>query len=188
MCLVTGGTERVRIDSNGTVTVKQYLFLDREGHTFNRADGTLRVAGENGVTATSTFDCDATSNFPQIYFANPNGTVGSITTNGSATAFNTSSDYRLKENVNYSFTATDTLKQLKPCEFNWKTDDTNTKLHGFIAHELKELVPESVSGDKDELDKDGNIEPQGVDQSKLVPLLVKTIQELEARITALESE
>ena len=184
----SSNTERMNILGNGTVTIKQYLFLDREGHTFNRADGTLRVAGENGVTATSTFDTDTTSNFPQLYFANPNGTVGSITTNGSATAFNTSSDYRLKENVNYSFTATDTLKQIKPCEFNWKTDDTNTKLHGFIAHELKTLVPEAVSGDKDELDKDGNIEPQGVDQSKLVPLLVKTIQELEARITALESE
>ena len=88
----------------------------------------------------------------------------------------------MKENVDYSFDATTRLKQLKPCRFNWIADDTNTLLDGFIAHEVSSIVPEAVNGEKD------GAEMQGIDQSKLVPLLVKTIQELEARITALESE
>jgi len=113
-------------------------------------------------------------------FYNDNGVVGSITTNASSTAFNTSSDYRLKENVNYTWDATSRLKQLKPARFNFKADK-DTTLDGFLAHEVSSIVPESVTGEKD------GAEMQGIDQSKLVPLLVKTIQELEARITALES-
>ena len=113
-------------------------------------------------------------------FYNDNGTVGSITTNGSATAFNTSSDYRLKENVDYTWDATTRLKQLKPARFNFIADK-DTTLDGFLAHEVQDIVPEAITGEKD------GTEMQGIDQSKLVPLLVKTIQELEARITALES-
>ena len=153
-----------------------------------------------------------------IQFKNSGGTVaGSITTGGSSTAFNTSSDYRLKENVNYSWDATSRLKQLKPARFNFKAD-ADTTVDGFLAHEVSSIIPEAISGTKDETrdigdvkDKDGNIVDkdvvetqakkdegqtwtktgtenvyQGIDQSKLVPLLVKTIQELEARVTALE--
>jgi hypothetical protein len=107
--------------------------------------------------------------------------VGSITTNGAATAYNTSSDYRLKENVDYTWDATTRLKQLKPARFNFIADETNTLVDGFIAHEVSSVVPEAITGEKD------GDKMQGIDQSKLVPLLVKTIQELEARITALES-
>jgi len=173
-----------------------------------------------------------------IQFQNAAGTEkGSIKTTTSATSFVTSSDYRLKENVNYSWDATTRLKQLKPARFNWIEDDTNTLLDGFMAHEVTSVVPESVFNDKDETktvtnsvlnsfgnvlaedvteadwtagkiartDADGNEVAeatypsdstwtaskempvyQQIDQSKLVPLLVKTIQELEARITALE--
>ena len=137
--------------------------------------------------------------------------VGSIQWSSGSTAFNTSSDYRLKENVNYSWDATTRLKQLKPARFNWIADETNTLIDGFIAHEAATVVPESVSGTKDALEQhdefseevkagtknvgdnklndDGNtiIKPQAIDHSKLVPLLVKTIQELEARITTLEN-
>mgnify|MGYP001242843677 FL=1 len=120
-------------------------------------------------------------------FYNGNGQVGSISTNGSATAFNTSSDYRLKENVDYTWDATTRLKQLKPARFNFIADDTNTLVDGFIAHEVSSVVPEAVSGEKDALEEDGSIKPQGIDQAKLVPLLVKTIQELEARIETLEN-
>ena len=108
-------------------------------------------------------------------------TKGSVTSNGSSVAFNTSSDYRLKENVDYTWDATTRLKQLKPARFNFIADNTNTLVDGFIAHEVSSIVPEAVTGEKDAA------EMQGIDQSKLVPLLVKTIQELEARITALES-
>jgi hypothetical protein len=86
------------------------------------------------------------------------------------------------------------LKQLKPARFNFIPDETNTLVDGFIAHEVSSIVPEAVIGEKDATetytDDDGNeqtrISPQAIDQSKLVPLLVKTIQELEARIKALE--
>jgi hypothetical protein len=162
-----------------------------------------------------------------IQFTNSDNTeVGSIKSTGSATAFNTSSDYRLKENVDYSFDATTRLKQLKPARFNWISDSTNTLLDGFLAHEVSSIVPEAITGTKDALTtltkvvvgEHGNIiaenieesawtvgkedgtydaettwhssktEPtyQQIDQAKLVPLLVKTIQELEARVTTLE--
>jgi len=112
--------------------------------------------------------------------------VGSITSGGSSVAYNTSSDYRLKENVDYTWDATTRLKQLKPARFNFIADDTIT-VDGFIAHEAATVVPECVVGAKDAVDDNNNPEYQGIDQSKLVPLLVKTIQELEARITALEA-
>ena len=116
-----------------------------------------------------------------IRIVDSNVTVGTISTNGSNTAYNTSSDYRLKENVDYTWDATTRLKQLKPARFNFIADDTNTLVDGFIAHEVSSVVPEAITGEKDAT------EMQGIDQSKLVPLLVKTIQELEARITALEA-
>jgi len=149
-----------------------------------------------------------TGGMVQIGFINDNGLVGSIQTSGSATSYVTSSDARLKENVTYDWDATTRLKQLKPARFNFIAD-ADTTVDGFLADEAQTVVPESVTGTKDEvevwkdgeelpdgvsagdnkLDDDGNTIPvmQGIDQSKLVPLLVKTIQELEVRITALEA-
>ena len=172
-----------------------------------------------------------TASSSHIEFYNTNGNIGSIQTSGTSTSFNTSSDYRLKENVNYDFDATSRLKQLKPARFNFIKDADKT-LDGFIAHEVQSIVPEAVHGTHNETetkqkvvvnsddlviaenieqsdwetgkiaDDNGNIKYptdstweatkvvpvyQGIDQSKLVPLLVKTIQELEARITALET-
>ena len=117
---------------------------------------------------------------------------GSIGITSSAVSFNTSSDYRLKENVDYTWDATTRLKQLKPARFNWISDDTNTLVDGFIAHEVTSIVPNAVEGIKDEVydsehELAGEPKYQQVDHSKLVPLLVKTIQELEARITTLEN-
>ena len=121
-----------------------------------------------------------------IVFKNPNGTVGTIRTGSSATSYNTSSDYRLKENVSYTWDATTRLKQLKPARFNFIAD-ADTTVDGFLAHEVQDIVPEAITGTKDEVDEDGNPVMQGIDQAKLVPLLCKTILELEARITALEA-
>jgi len=120
------------------------------------------------------------------FLINNGTTVGTIKCSNSATQYNTSSDYRLKENVDYTWDATTRLKQLKPARFNFIVDNTKT-VDGFIAHEVSSVVPEAISGEKDAVDDDGNAVHQGIDQSKLVPLLVKTIQELEARITALEA-
>ena len=142
---------------------------------------------------------NASSDVFTIIFNNTNsGNIsGSIRQNGDATAFNTSSDYRLKENLDYTWDATTRLKQLKPARFNWISDDTNTLLEGFLAHEVSSIVPQAVSGEKDKVataddvaagiaSSVGDAIHQGIDQSKLVPLIVKTIQELEARITTLE--
>ena len=120
------------------------------------------------------------------FYHNSATVVGRIRTNTSSTTYNTSSDYRLKENIDYSWDATTRLKQLKPARFNWIVDDTNTLLEGFLAHEVSSIVPEAVSGEKDAVDDDNNPDYQGIDHSKLVPLLVKTVQELEARIKELE--
>jgi hypothetical protein len=119
-------------------------------------------------------------------FRNTNGEVGTISTQGSSTAYNTSSDYRLKENVVAMSGATERLKQLAPKRFNFIAD-ADVTVDGFLAHEVADVVPEAITGAKDAVDDDGNAMYQGIDQSKLVPLLVATIQELEARIAALES-
>ena len=124
-----------------------------------------------------------------IDFRNTNGYVGAIRVAGSGTSYVTSSDYRMKDNVNYTWSATDTVKSLKPCSFTFK-GDSSTTVHGFIAHELQEHIPQAVNGVKDATKTDGDgstiIDPQGVDFGKIVPYLVKTIQELEARIKTLE--
>jgi hypothetical protein len=121
-----------------------------------------------------------------IFFQRGGTNVGSIGVNSSSTSFNTSSDYRLKENVVYDWDATTRLKQLKPARFNFIAD-ADTTVDGFLAHEAQAVVPECATGTHNEVDDDGAAVMQGIDQSKLVPLLVKTIQELEARITALEN-
>ena len=173
------GSERMRIDSSGNA-----LF----------GISSIPDVGDNGISLTTAgiagiarFARSGTSNNQLLQFYNNNGSVGNISTNGSATAYNTSSDYRLKENVVEMTGATERLKQLQPKRFNFIAD-ADTTVDGFLAHEVSSIVPEAISGTKDAVDEDGNPKYQGIDQSKLVPLLVKTIQELEARITALESE
>ena len=189
-----------RVESNGDDSC---LFV-------NAGDDKVQIGGNASSDANDTridlfnfgqlnFFRNASSDVFTIIFNNTNsGNVsGSIRQNGDATAFNTSSDYRLKENVDYTWDATTKLKQLKPAKFNWISDDTNTLLEGFLAHEVSSIVPQAVSGEKDEVataddvaagiaSSVGDAIHQGIDQSKLVPLLVKTVQELEARIAALE--
>ena len=99
----------------------------------------------------------------QISFQNGNGEVGTIRTSGSGTSYNESSDYRLKENINYSWDATTRLKQLKPARFNFKADADLT-VDGFLAHEVSSIVPEAISGEKDALEvwKSGEELPDGV--------------------------
>ena len=182
-----------------------YINVGKEG-TAGTASG-LNVHNHGWATM-ATFKTGTSTSAQYIQFQNSNGTVGNITWGGTSTSYNTSSDYRLKENVVDLDNATDRLKQLKPKRFNFTADDSLT-VDGFLAHEVSSVVPEAVSGTKDEveiwqsfedlpdgvsvgdnkLDDNSNTIPkyQAIDQSKLVPLLVKTIQELEARITALES-
>jgi hypothetical protein len=125
-------------------------------------------------------------------FHNTNGQVGSISVNGSSTSYNTSSDYRLKENIVPLTGAADRLNQLQVHRFNFIADPETT-VDGFLAHEAQAVVPECVAGEKDAVDDEGNPVYQGIDQSKLVPLLTAALQEalaeiedLKARVTALE--
>ena len=184
---LTADAERMQINSSGDVKIGEGT-----GATFTvRVTPGAGVWGiDAGVEAGSfsriRISSSGTGTQTKMAFLNTNGEVGSITTSGTSTAFNTSSDYRLKENLNYDFDATTRLKQLRPARFNFIAD-ADTTVDGFLAHEVQSVVPEAITGTKDAIDEDGNPVYQGIDQSKLVPLLVKTIQELEARITALET-
>ena len=133
------------------------------------------------------------------FYNNSGSSVGTITQNGtSSTSFNTSSDYRLKENIVPMTGSIDRLKELKPSKFNFIDQDVSRDatitVDGFIAHEVSDIIPEAITGEKDGLDYEGNPEYQSIDQSKIVPLLTSALQEaiskiesLEARIKALES-
>ena len=202
---LTKSDERMRLTSGGSLYIGNTGGLGSEG---------LQVSYAGNAASGIRVNSNTTNNSPAMLFSNDsNGVVGEIRTSGSSTAFNTSSDYRLKENVDYTWDATTRLKQLKPARFNFIADNTNTLVDGFIAHEVSSVVPEAISGEKDAMEAEtfyteddvetqgenptkkigdvktyssSKIAAQGIDQSKLVPLLVKTIQELEARITALE--
>ena len=172
---VNGG-DRMNIRANGDVNI---------GITGDQS-AKLFINNANATTPNLVIKATHANAYGAVKFVNSNGEAGSISLNPTAVAYNTSSDYRLKENVGYTWDATTRLKQLKPARFNFIADATNTLVDGFIAHEAATVVPESVTGTHNAVDGNGDPVMQGIDQSKLVPLLVKTIQELEARITALE--
>jgi hypothetical protein len=179
-------TERMRISNDGTVLISctslPSATVKGVGWANNSGIGYFYVSAVN-----------STGSSAHAEFKNPNGTVGSIVTNASATSYNTSSDYRLKENVTPVTDGITRLQQLKPSRFNFIADP-DTVVDGFLAHEVQTIVPEAITGEKDAVDDEGNPEYQGIDQSKLVPLLTAALQEaigeiesLKARVAALES-
>ena len=238
----TNGVERLRITSAGNLFVgTTTLVSPNPGHSFSVGNGSQHAIGHNNTSSGTYYS----------YYSYNGSVIGSITQSGTTSvAYNTSSDYRLKENVVADWDATARLKQLNPVRFNFIAD-ADTTVDGFLAHEVQDIVPEAITGTKDAmrdeeytvsaatgdiytpaieavLDEDGvEVTPavaevihstdverpeelaegqqwrettaavmgtrsvpdyQGIDQSKLVPLLVKTIQELEARIVALEAK
>jgi len=164
----TAGTERLRINSSGNV-----------GIGTSSAGGKLEVNFNSSVDVGLVLRNSTTGTSARFY----SGTsiVGSITVTSSATAFNTSSDYRLKENVVDIAEGITRIKKLKPKRFNFIAD-TDTTVDGFLAHEAQAVVPEAVTGEKD------GDEMQGIDQSKLVPLLTAALQEAVAKIETLETK
>jgi hypothetical protein len=181
--------ERMRINSSGNLLVNTTgaspLNSGRVRIYNNTAQDALKTYQATSGTTGLWTRIDHTASYFAVW--NYNGsTVGTITTNGSSTSYNTTSDYRLKENVVEMTDATTRLKQLQPKRFNFIAD-ADTTVDGFLAHEVQSVVPEAITGTHNEVDDEGNPVYQGIDQSKLVPLLVKTIQELEARIVALET-
>jgi hypothetical protein len=202
----SGASTRMYLNTGGRFLVGSTSELSPNSRVFINANSNSTNPALNLKAATTT-----SSGSVLIFFAGDSDEVGSVSMSnleqGSGVSYNTSSDYRLKENVTYSWDATTRLKQLKPARFNWIKDTTNTLQDGFLAHEVSSIVPEAVTGDKDAMQpiryKEGDNIPSGkevgdetgsystteikaqqIDHSKLVPLLVKTIQELEARITA----
>jgi len=139
---------------------------------------TLSASSANIISATSNDGSNTTQYHAMFTRSNGTSALGRITTNNFACSFTSLSDYRLKENVQVIADATNKVLSLNPVNFQWK--DSTVTQDGFLAHEVAVVVPEAVVGEKD------GVEMQSLDQSKLVPLLVKTIQELEARIRALE--
>ena len=178
-------TEAMRISSSGSVLVG------------NATDPSTSVSGvriSDPANTTSRWSIgSSTVGKTAIQFLNGNGVQGSIVINSSSTSYNTSSDYRLKENITPVQGASDIVKAMRPVTYNFKAD-SNDWHDGFLAHELQELHPRAVTGSKDAVDEDGNPDYQGVDYSKLTPILTAALQEalnkidaLEARLTALEA-
>jgi hypothetical protein len=165
----TNGLERARINSSGDFLVGTTSFRGAGGTSFEGA--TL-----HSNTATTGF-------FARARFATNNTDVGFISTNGSGTTYSTSSDYRLKEDVQPMRCALARIAELKPVTYKWKVDGSNGQ--GFIAHELQAVVPECVTGKKDAVDEHGNPQYQGIDTSFLVATLTAAIQEQQALIQAL---
>ena len=140
---------------------------------------TVRKSGDTCITTDRASDTG-----PLIRFTIDGTEKGSISSDGSTTAFNTSSDYRLKENQTAISDGLTRVKALKPYRYNFKADSGTTR-DGFFAHEAATVVPESVTGAKDAT-RNGQPEHQGMDNSKLVPILVAALKEIDARVTALE--
>ena len=192
-----------------TTASRFHIFL-RDGTEIGRIDSTSKLTGFSGYTAGSgslltnivpaliSLTTDTTASSDRMRFDNPNGRVGSITTSGSATAYNTSSDYRLKTNIEDMGSAIGVIQQLRPVTYDWKIDGKSGS--GFIAHELQKVLPQCVSGEKDAeeventYDENGNVisskvvpSYQGMDVSFIVPYLVKAIQELQAKVDSLSA-
>ena len=224
--IYTAGTEVFRV-ANG------FVLANTTSRLGTYSTGIVSIAADigntdQGLTIKNTNNHNSGGeHFFQEFLNSSGNRAGVISHTGSTTtAYTTSSDYRLKENVDYTWDATTRLKQLKPARFNWIEDDTNTLQDGFLAHEVQGIVDEAIIGTKDATTNktkvvvnnsgviiDDNVEEadwikgkedstypndstweatktvpiyQGIDQAKLVPLLVKTVQELEARIKVLE--
>jgi len=152
--------------------------------TYSGTRNYLTVEGDNGqgpvISINDTRTASAGDTYGSIRFHRVGSVVGSVTTSNVATAYNTSSDARLKENIADAESASERIDAIQVRQFDWKVDGAHQD-YGMIAQELMTVAPEAVSGDPESDDM------MGVDYSKLVPMLVKEIQSLRARVAALEA-
>jgi hypothetical protein len=177
--LGTNNTERVRITSGGALFVNTTtnFSADRMCLAFGAAENGLGIRDNNDTSGT-TF---------AVFRNSTNGICGSVTrvTTTNAVNYNTSSDYRLKENVAPIADGLQRTLQLKPVSFDWV--DSSESSEGFIAHEVAEVFPHAVSGMKDDVDENGQPKYQGVDYGKITPILAAAIKELSVKVEALEA-
>ncbi len=166
MSFGTNNTERMRISSTGALLIR----------TTTNDFGSTQV---NASSTSYTFHSvrTGTGSEGHLVFSNANGAVGSIFTNGSTTLYNATSDYRLKQDFK-NYDGLSLVSKIKTYDYEWKSD--KSRMYGVIAHELAEVIPYCVTGDKD------GETMQSVDYSKLVPVLVKAIQELKAEVDTLK--
>jgi hypothetical protein len=170
------GSERARIDSSGNLLVGCTSFP-------SASVGGFGIGGLSSSNASSSGSSTAAYN--HLLFYNGNGIVGSISTSGTTTTYSTSSDYRLKNTIAPITGALAKVALLKPCTYKWNADGSNGE--GFIAHELAEVCPDAVVGEKDAVDEDGNPKYQGIDTSFLVATLTAALQEQQAIIESLKA-
>jgi hypothetical protein len=168
-----GGSEKLRIQNDGRMFKGTTSAIQGEdiSHEYNSNNGP-------GLLMNST-DTQGT-NHDQVIFRRNGANVGSISTNGAATAYNTSSDRRLKSDIQDAASASDKIDAIQVRQFDWNVDDSHQD-YGLIAQELKPIAPIAVNGSED------GDEMMGVDYSKLVPMLLKEIQELRSRVATLEN-
>ena len=189
------GSEKMRITSGGALLVNasstgagEKLRVNGSGSSGNAANFHFESTHDRANIIVRHDRASGSTSAKMIAFERDGGTeVGSVTSTGSATSFNTSSDYRLKENVVDLDGAITRVKQLQPKRFNFIVD-ADTTVDGFLAHEAATVVPEAVTGTHNEVDSDNNPVYQGIDQSKLVPLLTAALQEAIAEIETLKTK
>ena len=196
----TNGPEKMRINSDGNVFIQGGTTVVNPGFGNNSDPGNFFAhtgyamhSRDNG-TALFIARNDSTGSLVSFNY-NGGGQIADITTNGSSVSYGTGSDYRLKENITTLTNAIKRLKNLKPSRFNFLTTPSITQ-DGFIAHEVQEVVPEAVTGVKDEVrtedgdmgEKTGDPVMQSLDVAKLVPLLTAGLQEAISKIELLETE
>ena len=179
LTLQTATTERMRISNSGVVMIGLTSTGNTDG-SFFRQDGRASFL-PTSLSGGSAVEIARGSNGTAINFQQINGNVdvGSISVTGTATAYNTSSDARLKDNIEDADDSGETIDAIKVRQYDWKSTGKHQN-HGMIAQELQKIVPEAVSGDAESEDM------MGIDYSKLVPMLVKEIQSLRQRVAQLE--
>ena len=188
----TNSALAMTIDANGNLlvgTTNTNPVASRANGAVIGADSAVR---SRSAAALSYFGLSVTSGVHMTFYTD-NGSAfvvgGNIATNGGTTAFNTTSDYRSKNNIQPLTDALSRVALLRPVKWTWKEElgGTEPNGEGFVAHELAEILPMAVTGEKDELDEDGKPKYQGVDTRFLVATLTAAIQEQQATIEALET-